>query len=109
MKIKKSIADRIIEINELLPIVNELGNFPITYNDGSYPSYVILDKPIEVKNQFVYVFYNTYQDNYIQGKMRYNLNKTGEFDEYGEVYLLADLKLILKAFKKSIKENKYEI
>lgn len=109
MKMKTAIKHKIDAINLLLPIVNELGNFPITYNDGSYPSYVILDKPIEVKNQFVYVFYDTYYNNYIQGKTRYNLNKTGEFDEYGEIYLLADLKLILKAFKKSIKENKYEI
>ena len=102
MKIKKSILDKINEINELLPIVDEMENYAVTYADSTYPSFVILEKPIEIKNQFVYVFYEDSRYNYVEGKQRYNLNKKGEFDEYGEVYLLQDLKIILKAFKKLI-------
>jgi hypothetical protein len=110
MKIKKSITDRINEINQLLPTVDDLLSYPITYLDGTFPSYVIVTQPIEIKNQFVYIHYDKSFDNYDQGKIRFNVNKKGKFDEYGEDYLITDLKVILKAFKKAIKEdNKYEI
>ncbi len=104
MKYKKSITDKINEINELLPIVNDLGDYAVTYNGGTYPSFVILTQPIEIKNQYVYIYFEKSPYNYDQGKVRFNLNKTDQFDESGEAQLLYDLKIILKAFKKLIKE-----
>ena len=105
MKIKKSITEKINMINELLPIVNELGDYAVTYNGGTYPSYFILTQPIEIKNQFVYIYFEKSRNNYDEGKVRFNLNKKGEFDEYGEAFLLHDLKLILTAFKALIKKS----
>ena len=102
---KKSILDKINEVNKLIPVVDDLFDYAITYDNGTYPSYVLLINPIQIKNQFVYIFYSKAPNNYDQGKVRYNLNKKDQFDEAGEAQLLYDLKVILKAFKAAIKKE----
>lgn len=54
-KIPKAVLNRIDEINSLLPKVNNLDSVPITYDGGTWPQYVVLKKPIKVKNQYVYI------------------------------------------------------
>lgn len=105
-KVKKSIQNRVDEINALLPIVNDLPNLPYTYGGGTFPSYVILTDPILIKGSYVYIIYNgNIMDNYDKGMVRFNLKKKGFDESMGEDELKEELKVILKAFKKAIKEQ----
>lgn len=106
---KKSLLNKIEQINQLLPTVNDLDEIPLTYDGGTYPIWVQLSAPITVKNQFVYIHYqqSRLQLNYGDGKTRYNINKTDMFDDNGLFHLEYDLKIILKAFKTAIKRDGY--
>ena len=99
---KKAIQNRIDEINEMLPIVNDSSDIATTMADSTYESYVILTKQIEVKNQFVYI----HEDKTYHGygfEKRYNVNKEDGFDSLGQ--LKYDLSIIKRAFKKLIKNQ----
>jgi len=105
-KVKKSIQNRVDEINALLPIVNDLPNLPYTYGGGTFPSYVILTDPILIKDSYVYIMYaHNVMDNYDKGMVRFDLRKKGFDSLMGEEELKEELKVILKAFKRSIKEQ----
>ena len=66
-------------------------------------SYVVI-KPIEVKNQFVTITSDISLESFINGKERYNINKSSIFgDEYCAKHLNYTLNLILKAFKNTLK------
>jgi len=93
---KRAITKVIDQINEMLPKVNALDEYVSTYDGGTFPYYIILDKPIEVKNQFVYI----HEDNgeYRYGfEKRYNTNNDWQLEE-----LMYHLRLIKKEFKKAI-------
>ena len=105
-KVKKSIQNRVDEINTLLPIVNELPNLPYTYGNGTFPSYVILAKPILIIDSIVFIHYSEYvMDNYDKGIVSFDLREKGFDYIMGEEELKEELKVILKAFKRSIKEQ----
>ena len=103
---KKAIQNRIDAINDMLPIVEKheiaTGNLCTTMADSTHASYVILTKPIEVRNQFVYIHEDKGYHAYGFEK-RYNVNKT---DGFGSVdQLKYDLSIIKKAFNKLIKQQ----
>ena len=105
-KVKKSIQNRVDEINALLPIVNDLPNLPYTYGGGTFPSYVILTDPIIIEDNYVYIMYaENVMDNYDKGVVCFDLKKIGFDFLMGEDELKEELKVILKAFKRSIKEQ----
>lgn len=105
-KIPKAVLNRIDEINRLLPIVNNLDTIPLTYDGGTYPEYVILAKPIKVKNQFVYIVGEKGR-NERKFEKRYNTNKRVDLweDTNGLASLKYELSVILRAFKRAIKEG----
>jgi len=104
MATKKTILAKIEEVNSLLTVVNSSDGLAVTYDGGTFP-FVVSIKPIEIKNQFVYIINDggTYTD----GKERYNLNKKSLFgDDYDIQHLNYTLSVILKAFKQLINSNK---
>ena len=105
-KIPKAVLNRIDEINRLLPIVNNLDTIPLTYDGGTYPEYVILKKPIKVKNQYVYIVGGGH-DSERKFEKRYNTNKRVDllWDTNGLASLKYELSVILRAFKRAIKEG----
>lgn len=101
--ISKAILTRIEEINNLIPIVNDLSIIPFTYDGGTYPYYVILEHKIEIKNQYVYIQGPKNNANcYIEGKLRFNVNNVDMFADNGIDQLKHNLSVILKAFKKAV-------
>ncbi|MHA1988430.1 MAG: hypothetical protein ACW98D_17510, partial [Promethearchaeota archaeon] len=99
-----AVTRRIDEINEMLPKVLDSKEFAGGYQGSTMYSYVILEKPIEVKNQFVYIHGEKSKYNYDFEK-RYNVNDTDEFSYDGKKALLYDLGVIKKAFTKLLKED----
>jgi len=99
---RKAIQNRIDEINKMLPIVNNASDYATTMADSTYESYVILTKPIEVKNQFVYIHEDKTYHGYGFDK-RYNVNKEDGFGSLGQ--LKYDLSIIKRAFNKLIKKQ----
>jgi hypothetical protein len=104
-KVKKAIQNKIDEINQLMPIVNDLDNIPFTYDGGTYPAYVILTDTILVRKNYVYLFYENSVNNYDQGDIRFNLNKLSTDQPYGEYQLKHELNMILKAYKAALKKQ----
>jgi len=106
-KIPKAVLNRIDEINKLLPKVNESNNLPYTYDGGTYAEYVILKKPIKVKNQYVYIVGGNDKYNERQFQKRYNTNTRIDsfMDTDGLTSLKYELSVILRAFKRAIKEG----
>jgi hypothetical protein len=99
---KNSTLKKINEINDLINVINELGDVPTTYAGGTFPHYVSI-KPITIKNQFVTIESNIEVYSYIDNKERYNTNKSSIFgDEFCEKHLNYTLNIILKAFKKTL-------
>jgi hypothetical protein len=94
-----SITRKVEEINLMLPKILESGNFAGGYQGSTMYSYVVLDKPIEIKNQYVYIHSDNRGDSYTFEK-RYNVNNTDSRKE-----LLYDLGIIKKAFTKLLKED----
>lgn len=97
---KNSTLKKINEINDLINVINELGEIPVTYAGGTFPYYVSI-KPITVKNQFVTIESNVNEYSFIDKKERYNVNKKSIYgDEYCQKHLDYTLNTILKSFKK---------
>jgi hypothetical protein len=96
------ITRKIALINELLPKVIECENIPITYNGGTFPHYVTVEK-ITVNNQFVTIYGDGSQYDYIGKKQRFNVNNLNEFDSEGRSDLNHTLNIIIKAFKSTLK------
>jgi len=100
---KKAIQNRIDAINDMLPVVEKhevaTGNLATTMAGSTYESYVILTKPIEVKNQFVYIHEDKGYHAYGFEK-RYNVNNEWQLDQ-----LKYDLSIIKRAFNKLIKNQ----
>lgn len=97
---KKSLVNRIESINAMLPAVNQADEIPYTYDGGTWPYYIQLTGPIQVKNQFVYIQEEKGLYNYGFEK-RYNTNKEEGFGSMEE--LKRHLTLINRAFQKVIK------
>ena len=93
---KKAITNVIDQINEMLPRVNALEDYVSTYDGGTHPFFIILTKPIEVKNQYVYIHEDKGEYSYGFEK-RYNTNDEWKLEE-----LVYHLRLIRKEFKKSL-------
>jgi len=102
--IPKSVIDKINEINSLIKWAEDKDNFVGGYFGGTYYEYLDFEKPIEIKNQFVYIEYN-HGGGYTSFD-RYNVNKKGEFDSNGLVELKSELSRILTAFRRA--KKKYE-
>ena len=100
---KKAIQNRIDAINDMLPVVEKhevaTGNLATTMASSTYESYVILSKPIEVKNQFVYIHEDKSYHGYGFDK-RYNVNNEWQLDQ-----LKYDLSIIKRAFNKLLKKQ----
>jgi len=94
---KKVIQDRINTINEMLPMVNKSDDYATTTGGSTMESYVILNKPIEIKNQFVYIHEDKGFHSYGFDK-RYNVNNHWQLQQ-----LKYDLLVIQRAFNKLIK------
>lgn len=101
----KAIIKRIEEINNLMPMVANLDQLPTTFAGGTYEHYLLLESPIKVQNQFVYIFFESNRHNLELGKIRYNTNKRGPFDYNGLDALKYTLSIILKSYKKAIKNE----
>jgi len=104
-KMKKTpiaIQRRVDEINRLLPLVNESDELAGGYFGSTHYSYVVLTKPIEIKNQFVYIYSDPFHYPF---EKRYNMNNKDEFSVNGLSALKYDLGIILKAFKKVLKDS----
>jgi hypothetical protein len=99
----KALLKKIEEINSMIPAVNNLGEMPVTYAGGTWP-YLVSIQFIEVENQYVTIKSNTNRSSFIDGKEKYNMNKTSVMgDEYCSKHLNYTLNTILKAFKKALK------
>jgi hypothetical protein len=96
--ISKAIQNRIDKINEMIPVVSSLDDVPTTYDGGTFPYYLEVDKVL-TKNQFVYIVAPDGRHN-MKFEKRYNVNNEHQLE-----MLKYDLSLILKTFKKSIKNN----
>lgn len=97
---KNSTLKKINEINDLINVINELGEIPVTYAGGTFPHYVSI-KPITIKNQFVTIESDINHYSFIDKKERYNINKKSICgDEYCQKHLEYTLNIILKSFKK---------
>lgn len=101
---KKATLTRINEINALIPIVKDLDIIPSTFAGGTHEMYVIIDS-IKVSNQFVTIIGETCRYNFASGKERYNVNKLDILASNGLTDLNYQLSIILKSFKKAIKNN----
>lgn len=102
-KTPTALLKKIDLINSLIEEVNNANEIPVTYAGSTWPSYVVI-KPIEVKNQFVTITSDILLESFINGKERYNVNKSSTFgDEYCAKHLNYTLNLILKAFKNTLK------
>ena len=96
------ITRKIALINELLPKVIECENIPITYNGGTFPRFVTVEK-IVIKNQFVTIYGDGSQYDFIGIKRRYNVNNLDEFNSSGRSHLNHTLNVIIRAFKSLLK------
>jgi len=96
---RKAILNKINTINGMLKEVNNLSNFVHTYDGGTFPYYIILKSPIEIKNQFVYIHEEKAKHSYNFEK-RYNTNNETQSED-----LNYHLNLICKEFKKAIKNQ----
>ena len=93
---KKAILNRINEINSMMPLVSQSEEIPTTYAGGTWPYYIKLTAPIEVRNQFVYISEEKSEYGYNFDK-RYNVNNADSLEQ-----LKYDLTQIKRAFKKVI-------
>ncbi len=103
-----AVKRRIDEINNLLPKVEDASDIAGGYFGGTMYSYVQLTKPIEIKNNYVYIHTpktSTYQSNNYPFEKRYNVNNKDEYDANGLKGLKQDLGIILKAFKQLLRDE----
>lgn len=99
-KLPKAIENRINEINQLIPLIDQLENFVYTYAGGTWP-YKIDIKPIEVSKLKVVIKaknpVNVNSNDFLVNEI-YNAK-----DFYSIDALKYDLSVILRAFKKALK------
>lgn len=93
------IQRRINEINDLIEWAEDKDNIVGSYAGTTYYQYYDFRKPIETKNQFVYIEYDMGGGR--THKERYNVNKTGDYVSNGRVDLQQELSQILRAFRKA--------
>lgn len=98
---RKAILNRINEINELIPLVKATDELVYTYGGSTFPYEIDIDR-IDVKNHFVYIRENKGRYSYNFEK-RYNTNLDN--DIYGTEALKYHLSVILRAFKKHLKNQ----
>ena len=100
-KLPISIERKIQAINSMIEEINLSETVPYTYAGGTYPMIVYI-KPIVIKNQFVTIQTDDH-GSYIDGKERYNVNKSSTFgDEFCKKHLEYTLNVILKTFNKTL-------
>jgi hypothetical protein len=95
---------RIDEINEMLPQVLDSDDIAGGYQGSTMYSYIELKKPIEIKNNFVYLNAKVGSNNYPFEK-RYNVNNRDDNSDNGRKSLMYDLGIINKAFKKLLADG----
>lgn len=103
-QVSKTILNRINSINIMLEYINNNNLLLGSYSGSTMYSYLILNKPIEVKNQFIYIHWENSEHNYSKGSERFNTNDFWQLDE-----LKYNLSLINRVFKKGLKENNINI
>ena len=95
--VSKSLRIKIEEINIMLSTVNKADELPISYFGGTYPCYIQLTQPIEIKkDKYVYIHTAKGQNNFDGG--RYLVKDEDQLDE-----LKYDLRYIRQALKTTIK------
>ena len=97
--VSKAIKNRILAINEMIPEVLNADEIPTSYEGGTWPSYIDIQKPIEIKNQFVYIK-SAKNRNSMTFEKRYNVNDFWQLDE-----LKFKLTTIKRAFNKVTKNK----
>ena len=100
-----AVKRRIDEINLLLPKVEDASNFAGGYFGSTMYSYVVLTKPIEIRNNYVYIPTQKNSPNNYPFEKRYNVNNKDEYDANGLKGLKYDLGIILKAFKQLLRDE----
>ena len=101
-KLPLALHRKIDEINKMLPQLENVDEMPGGYFGSTHYSYVELEKPIEAKGNFVYIYGAPGRYNYSFEK-RYNINKKDAGDWGGLEMLKHDLNVINKAFKQVLK------
>ena len=106
-KFPVAVQRRVDEINEMLPKVNESGDYASTYAGSTMESYIILDKPIQIKGNFVYISEEDSRWGKYGFEKRYNVNDTRDVYESikGRKALMSDLGIIKRAFTKLLKSE----
>jgi hypothetical protein len=106
-KFPVAVKRRIDEINEMLPKVNESGDYASTYAGSTMESYIILDKPIQIKGNYVYISEEDSSWGNYGFEKRYNVNDTKDIYESinGRKGLMLDLGIIKRAFTKLLKSE----
>ena len=106
-KFPVAVKRRIDEINEMLPKVNESGDYASTYAGSTMESYIILDKPIQIKGNYVYISEEDSSWGNYGFEKRYNVNDTRDTYESinGRKALMSDLGIIKRAFTKLLKSE----
>ena len=103
--IPKAVIDRIKEINSLMPKINNLDEVVTTYAGGTWPYYIVLTKPIEIKGKYVYI-HSKQSSGYLPLEKRYNTGLR-DYDNRADIYglpaLKYDLGIISKAYKNALK------
>ena len=106
-KFPLAVQRRVEEINEMLPKVNESGDYASTYAGSTMESYIILDKPIQIKGNYVYISEEDSRWGKYGFEKRYNVNDTRDVYESikGRKALMSDLGIIKRAFTKLLKSE----
>jgi len=106
-KFPVAVKRRVDEINEMLPKVNESGDYASTYAGSTMESYIILDKPIQIKGNYVYISEKDSRWGKYGFEKRYNVNDTRDVYESikGRKALMSDLGIIKRAFTKLLKSE----
>ena len=106
-KFPVAVQRRVDEINEMLPKVNESGDYASTYAGSTMESYIILDKPIQIKGNYVYISEEDSRWGKYGFEKRYNVNDTRDVYESikGRKALMSDLGIIKRAFTKLLKSE----
>lgn len=100
-KFPVGIQRKVDTINSMVEAIKGSESIPYTYAGGTWP-YAVCIKPIVINNQFVTIEGDDH-GTFIEGKERYNVNKSSTFgDEYCRKHLEYTLGVILKTFKKHL-------
>ena len=100
-KVPRVVENKVKEINDLIRWVQDKDNIVGGYFGSTYYEYLDFEKPIEIRNQFVYI---EYYKGGVKGKVkeRYNFNQETGYNSLEE--LKWELSRILRAFRKAKKD-----